>query len=81
MDKIKVLKKIGLTEHESVIYLALLELGPARIAKIAEKTAIHRPLIYKAIPDLLAKKLVTKNQRQKGFVRYACWCALYRKIF
>ena len=56
MDKIKILEKIGLTKHESAIYLGLLELGPSNISKISQKTAIHRPLIYKALPSLLEKK-------------------------
>lgn len=68
MDKSKILEKIGLTKHESAIYLALVELGPSRISKISEKTAIHRPLIYKALPSLLEKKLVTETQKQKGVV-------------
>jgi sugar-specific transcriptional regulator TrmB len=67
----KILQKIGLSGHEAAIYLALLELGPSRISKIGEKTAIHRPLIYKALPSLIEKKLVTKNQRQKGHVYIA----------
>lgn len=68
MDKSKILEKIGLTKHESAIYLALVELGPSRISKISEKTAIHRPLIYKALPSLIEKKLVTETQKQKGVV-------------
>jgi sugar-specific transcriptional regulator TrmB len=65
MDKQEILEKIGLSKHESAIYLGLLELGPAHIAQISAKTAIHRPLIYKAIPALLDKKLVTQSQRGK----------------
>ena len=71
MEKLKILQKIGLSEHEAGVYLALLELGPSRISKIGEKTGIHRPLIYKALPTLIERKLVTKNQRQKGFVYIA----------
>lgn len=71
MNKSQILEKIGLSQHESSIYLALLELGPARISKISEKTSIHRPLVYKALPALMDKKLVTKNQRQKGVVYIA----------
>ena len=66
MDKIKILEKIGLTKNESAIYLGLLELGPATISKISEKTSIHRPLVYKALPSLGDKKLVTETKRGKS---------------
>ncbi len=65
MDKQKILEKIGLNKHESAIYLALLELGPSQIAQISEKTSIHRPLIYKALPSLIERKLVTQTKRGK----------------
>ena len=65
MNKQQILEKIGLNKHESAIYLALLELGPSHIAQISEKTSIHRPLIYKALPSLLEKKLVTETKRAK----------------
>ena len=68
MDKNKILEKIGLTKHESTIYLALLEMGTSNISQISEKTSIHRPLIYKAIPTLLEKKLITKTQKIKSIV-------------
>ena len=66
MDKLQILQKIGLSKDEAAIYLALVELGPSRITDISEKTSIHRPLIYKALPSLLDKKLITKSQRMKG---------------
>ncbi len=65
MEKQEILQKIGLGKHESAIYLALLELGPSNISAISEKTTIHRPLIYKAIPSLLDKKLITEEQEAK----------------
>lgn len=65
MDKQKILEKIGLNKHESATYLALLELGPSHIAQISEKTSIHRPLIYKALPSLLDRKLITQTKRGK----------------
>lgn len=65
MEKHDILRKLGLSGHESEIYLALLELGPAQITQVSEKTTIHRPLIYKALPALLNKKLVTQSKRGK----------------
>lgn len=66
-----ILEKIGLNKHESAIYLALLELGPSHIAKISDKTSIHRPLIYKALPSLLDKKLVTHTRHAKRTIYMA----------
>ena len=66
MDKNQILQIIGLSKNDASIYLALIELGPARISDISEKTSIHRPLIYKALPTLLDKKLITKSQRKNG---------------
>lgn len=71
MDKQQILEKIGLSKHESTIYLALLELGPSYITQISEKTSIHRPLVYKALPSLLEKKLVTKTRRAKRTIYMA----------
>ncbi len=65
MEKLKILEKIGLSKHESAIYLALLERGPSHIAQISEKTSIHRPLVYKALPSLLEKRLITQIKKGK----------------
>jgi len=67
-NKRVILEKIGLTKNESSIYLALVELGSSTISQISEKTSIHRPLIYKALPSLLDKRLITKSRKQKGTV-------------
>lgn len=69
--KNKILEQIGLTKNESAIYLALLDLGPSTISKISEKTSIHRPLIYKALPELLEKKLISQTQKGKSILYIA----------
>ncbi|HEY4512718.1 MAG TPA: helix-turn-helix domain-containing protein [Candidatus Paceibacterota bacterium] len=66
MNKQKILEKIGLNKSESAIYLALLEAGASSISVISEKTNIHRPIIYKAIPNLLEKRLITETKRGKN---------------
>src|SRR4030042_3427880 len=53
------LKQIGLTEKESKIYLALLELEDALVSEIAEKTKINRSLLYSILSGLSEKGLVT----------------------
>lgn len=67
MDELQVLKKLGLNEHEASIYMALLRMGPSSVSDISKETGLHRPTIYKFIPDLLNRGLVVlspKNKRQ-----------------
>lgn len=71
MNQAKLLEKIGLNKNESIIYLALLDLGPSNITTISEKTAIHRPLVYKALPGLLEKKLISQTQKDKTIMYMA----------
>ena len=59
------LRQLGLTKHESAVYLALLETGPETVAAIAHKAKIDRPLVYRVLPDLLAKGLIAKAPRGK----------------
>lgn len=56
---IEKLKQVGLSEKESEIYLALLELDDALVSEIAEKTKINRSLLYSILSDLIDKGLVT----------------------
>jgi sugar-specific transcriptional regulator TrmB len=61
------LQGLGLTENESKVYLALLELGPSLAGIISRKTGIHRRNIYD-ITERLAKKgligYIIKNNRR-----------------
>lgn len=66
----EILQKIGLTEKESLIYTALLESGPANVSEIFRRAGIHRPLIYKTLPSLIEKGLVSisPKKKQKQFI-------------
>ena len=57
--EIEKLKQIGLSEKESKVYLALLELEDALVSEIAEKTRINRSLLYTILNDLANKGIVT----------------------
>lgn len=58
--KIKeLLKTLGLSEQESSLYLAILEKGSASIADMTKITELHRPTIYKILPKLSQKNLVS----------------------
>jgi len=68
MDNNKLLSQIGLSETESLIYLAALELGESLPKHLAEKANIKRPTLYKLLPELFSKGLLT--QTIKGKRRY-----------
>ena len=53
-----ILKELGLSDKEAILYLALLELGTASVLRIASKSGIKRPTAYITLAAL----------REKGFV-------------
>ena len=63
------LKQAGLTENESKVYLALIDLGPSLAGQIARKTGIHRRTIYDTIEMLIQKGLIgyIKENNRKLF--------------
>jgi len=65
MDKIAILEKLGLKQNDARVYLALLDQGPSHIAMISQRSGLHRPIIYKSLPVLIEKRLVTKTIRKK----------------
>jgi len=63
----KILQKLGLTESESKVYLALLELGSSLAGVISKKTGIHRRNVYDITERLAEKGLIgyiLKNNRR-----------------
>ena len=61
------LKEFGLTENEIKIYLALLKLGTANPAQIAEKTGLSRSYVYDALERLIEKGMASsllKNNKK-----------------
>jgi predicted transcriptional regulator len=64
----EVLSKIGLTEKEANLYVSLIESGPATVSVISRNTGMHRPIIYKILPGLQEKGLVTVSS--KGKLKY-----------
>jgi len=53
----KELRKLGLSENESNVYLELLKLGLSHAKPIIEKTKLHRQLVYDALESLIKKGL------------------------
>lgn len=61
------LKEAGLTENESRVYLALIDLGPSMAGQVARKTGMHRRTVYDTTETLIKKGLVgyiLKNNRR-----------------
>jgi len=57
--------KLGLTEKESKIYEASLELGPETIQSIARRAGIKRTGAYGHVKNLIKKGLMASNTRDK----------------
>ena len=62
---IRIIKQAGLTENESKVYLALLELGRSNVGKIAEKSRVHRTNVYDSLNGLEKKGLVKSDEDGK----------------
>jgi len=63
------LKQAGLTENESKVYLALIDLGPALAGQISRKTGLHRRTVYDTTEMLIQKGLIgyVLNNNRKLF--------------
>lgn len=62
---ISALKEAGLTDGETRVYLALLELGTTTIGPILEKSSITRSIIYRILEKLIKKGLVSYITKEK----------------
>jgi len=72
MDLQQILSSIGLSEKQSQIYLALLELGSAGISEIAQKAEQKRTNIYNLITEMKAQGLVSEIKKGKGLIYSPC---------
>ncbi len=52
MDILNTLKKLGLTEKQAQVYVAMLELGESGMTRIAKKANLKRPTVYLIIDEL-----------------------------
>ncbi len=60
------LQKLGLTEHESKVYLAALSLGPSSALQLADHTGIKRPTVYLAAKNLTKQGLMHQTLGKKS---------------
>lgn len=61
----KPLEKLGFSDKEAKIYLALLELGQGSVVDIAAKADLKRTTVYNFLPEMLRKGLVKAGARKK----------------
>ncbi|MES2223681.1 MAG: helix-turn-helix domain-containing protein [Patescibacteria group bacterium] len=61
---LKKLQKSGLTDKESSIYVALLELGGAYPSKIAEYTGLNRSTVYMLLTQMSVKGIVNEIEKK-----------------
>lgn len=64
------LKKIGLSNNEANVYLALLELGSATVQQIAGKAEVNRPTTYVQLESLMKNGLVTSFEKSPNNKKY-----------
>lgn len=60
MTKEQILAQFGLSEKQAKVYLALLELGEARIGPLAARAGIKRTSIYNFMAELVELGIITK---------------------
>lgn len=65
MNHIQFLTKLGLSEKESSVYLALLTHGALGVSDIARHTALYRTDVYTALRSLEEDALVSLTQKGK----------------
>src|ERR1035437_2753724 len=61
----KSLAALGLSEHETAIYIGLVRLGPSSPSRLEIETNTHRPLVYKALASLIEQRLVRMSPKGK----------------
>jgi len=59
-----IFKKIGFSDKESTLYLALFRLGPSSVRKLAEEAGLNRGTTYDALKWLQEKGLVSFYDKQ-----------------
>lgn len=65
MDASPIFSLLGLTRQHALLYKALIENGPQTVAGLAHKTRMHRPAVYRLVPELEAQGLIRETLRGK----------------
>lgn len=59
------LQELGLSDKQTTLYLALLELGQAKASDLAKRTGFKRPSVYDMLNNLVQRGLITCNMQGK----------------
>lgn len=59
------LKQLGMNRKQSAVYLSLLQLGPATVFAIAEKSGLKRPTVYVVLGELVRQEAVQRIPHAK----------------
>ena len=59
----KILTDLGLSEHEALVYIASLSLGPTTILKLSEASEVKRTTVYSVVEALQHKGLMSIEVR------------------
>ncbi len=81
MENKDILKNLGLDEHESNIYLALLRLGGSRASVIAKDVGLKRTTVYPILKTLASRSFVKVYFRKNTRFYYAQKPARVAAIF
>ena len=82
MDTIKRLfAGLGLSKNSFLVYEKLFTTGPMSITKLHEKTALHRPEIYRILDELAQRKLISPTHQGKRKTYVAAPANGVRDIF
>lgn len=65
MKVIDILQKFWIPERATLIYISLLEIGPGHISDIAARIGLHRAHVYRFLPFLQEKWLVSSYMTGK----------------
>ncbi|MDP3989148.1 MAG: helix-turn-helix domain-containing protein [bacterium] len=68
-NNIQQLLKLGFSESDARVYLALAELKTSSVSPIITNTGLHRSLVYTALEHLVSRKLISEfeNRGKKHF--------------
>jgi len=57
------LQKIGFTQNEAIIFMALVKHSPCHVATLVQETKKHRQIVYNALDDIKERNLVSISKR------------------
>jgi len=61
------LLKLNFTPNQADVYLSLLETGETKVGSLIQKTKFHRNIVYRALDDLITRKIVSRITKRGVF--------------